>query len=250
LAAGSRVIRADVRERAGSYGPVMPIPEQREVHALPGVEVWRELRTDPERGLDGDEAERRLAVEGPNHLPEQPPPGRMTIVFRQFRNAMTALLAGAAAVSLAVGEPVDAAVIAAIVLLNAALGAIQEGRAEAAASAVRGLLADSSTVVRDGQARELDSREIVRGDVILLSAGDRVPADGRRSTSPSSPGSRCRRRSARSHPTTRALRSPRARRWRTPARLWRAGESRSWRSRPGQIPNSRGSPSSRVGRPR
>ena len=148
-------------------------------HALPAEEVCQSLGTDPKRGLEPAEARRRLAVEGPNSLPERKAPGPLAILARQFRNAMTLLLAGAAAVSLAVGEPLDAVVITAIVLLNALLGAIQEGRAEAAARAVRELLADSSTLVREGRPLELGSSEIVRGDVVLLSAGDRVPADGR-----------------------------------------------------------------------
>jgi Ca2+-transporting ATPase len=92
---------------------------------------------------------------------------------------MTLLLAGAAIVSVAVGEPIDAAVIAAIVIVNAVLGAVQEGRAEAAARAVGELLADSSTVVRGGASHEVDSSEVVQGDVVLLAPGDRVPADGR-----------------------------------------------------------------------
>ena len=118
-------------------------------------------------------------VDGPNSLPERRPPGRLTILARQFRNAMTVLLAAAAAVSLAVGEPLDAVVIGAIVLLNALLGALQEGRAEAAARAVRELLAPSSTVIRDGRPRQIPSSDLVRGDLVALGAGDRVPADGR-----------------------------------------------------------------------
>jgi Ca2+-transporting ATPase len=116
---------------------------------------------------------------GPNAVPEAPPPGFLAVLPRQFRNSMTLLLTGAGAVSLVVGEPVDALVIAAIVVLNAVLGAVQEGRAESAARGVRRLLADSSTVVRDGEAKELPSADIVPGDLVLLEPGDRVPADGR-----------------------------------------------------------------------
>ena len=112
-------------------------------------------------------------------LPERRPPGVLEILRRQFQNAMTLLLVGAGAVAIAVGEPLDAAIIAAIVVLNAVLGALQEGRAEAAARAVRALLADSATVVRDGHADELSATRIVPGDVVLLAPGDRVPADGR-----------------------------------------------------------------------
>jgi Ca2+-transporting ATPase len=89
------------------------------------------------------------------------------------------LLIAASAVSLALGEWVDAGVIAAIVILNTALGAVQEGRAEAAARAVRALLSPRATVLRDGATEEVDAADVVPGDVALLSAGDRVPADGR-----------------------------------------------------------------------
>jgi len=148
-------------------------------HALPGEQVCEALGTDPKRGLDDEEARRRLATEGPNVIPERPPAGALEILSRQFRNSMTLLLAGAGAVAVAVGEPLDAIVIAAIVVLNALLGAFQEGRAEAAARAVRALLGDSSLVRRDGHASRLAATDIVPGDVVLLAAGDRVPADGR-----------------------------------------------------------------------
>jgi P-type Ca2+ transporter type 2C len=148
-------------------------------HALSGEEVARRLSADPVLGLDAGEARRRLGRGGPNVLPERPPPGVLAIFARQFRNAMTLLLAGAAGVSLAVGEPFDAAAIAAIVALNAVLGAVQEGRAETAARAVRELLAETSTVRRDGSVVQVASSEIVPGDVVLLGPGDRVPADGR-----------------------------------------------------------------------
>ena len=130
-------------------------------------------------GLAEEEAARRLAEDGPNLLPERRAPGPLAVLARQFRNAMTLLLAGAAAVSVAVGEPADALVIGAIVVLNALLGAVQEGRAAGAARAVRGLLPYTSTVRRSGTPREVPSSEVARGDVVLLMPGDRVPADGR-----------------------------------------------------------------------
>ena len=175
MRAGWRRSARDLAEREPRPSSAPPAP----AHALAAEEVCRRLGTDPRRGLESAEAQRRLAAEGPNSLPEPQAPGALAIFARQFRNPMTLLLAGAAGVSLAVGEPLDAVVIAAIVLLNALLGAIQEGRAETAARAVRELLAHSSLVVRDGRPLELGSSEIVRGDVVLLSAGDRVPADGR-----------------------------------------------------------------------
>lgn len=178
MLAGSRSemlarVAVSVRHRALTGAAARP------PHALPSEEICAALGTDPQRGLDDEEAQRRLAAEGPNALPERPPAGALEILRRQFRNAMTLLLAGASAVAVAVGEPLDAIIIAAIVVLNALLGALQEGRAEAAARAVRALLADSSLVVRDGHASRLASMDIVPGDIVVLAAGDRVPADGR-----------------------------------------------------------------------
>jgi Ca2+-transporting ATPase len=131
------------------------------------------------RGLAEAEAARRLADAGPNALPEQAPPGLATLLARQFRDPLVALLLVAAVVSALLGEWVDTGVIAAIVALNAVLGAVQEGRAEQAARAVRKLLSPRAEVVRDGAARDLDATALVAGDVVLLNAGDRVPADGR-----------------------------------------------------------------------
>jgi P-type Ca2+ transporter type 2C len=118
-------------------------------------------------------------VFGPNALPEPEPPSTAALLARQFRDAIVLLLVGAAAVSLLLGELIDGAVIAAIVVVNALLGAIQEGRAETAARAVRTLLSPNANVIRDGAAAEIDATELVPGDVVLLTAGDRVPADGR-----------------------------------------------------------------------
>jgi P-type Ca2+ transporter type 2C len=131
------------------------------------------------RGLDDAEAARRRAIVGPNKLPEVPRPTLLALIGRQFRDAMVGLLVGALALSLVLGEYVDAVVIGALVVANAALGAIQEGRAEAAAQAVRGLLAPRALVIRQGATRELDAAELVSGDVVLATAGDRVPADCR-----------------------------------------------------------------------
>ena len=89
------------------------------------------------------------------------------------------LLVGAAAISLSIGELLDAAVILAIVVANAVFGAVQEGRADEAAAAVRALLAPTAHLMREGHVRERPADLVVPGDVVLLAAGDRVPADGR-----------------------------------------------------------------------
>ena len=134
---------------------------------------------DPESGLRASEAAERLARRGPNALPDIPLPGVLSLLVRQFRDALVVLLVGAMAVSFALGDWVDGGVIAAIVVLNAGLGAVQEGRAEAAALAVRALLAPNARVLRDGRVERVEAAALVPGDVVLLLAGDRVPADGR-----------------------------------------------------------------------
>jgi P-type Ca2+ transporter type 2C len=154
-------------------------PKVEALHAVSGDAAARALGTDPATGLRRREVALRQRRFGPNALPEPEPSSAVALVARQFRDALVLLLVGAAVVSLALGELLDGAVIAAIVVVNAALGAVQEGRAETAARAVRTLLAPSAIAIRDGAAGEIAATELVPGDVVLLNAGDRVPADGR-----------------------------------------------------------------------
>jgi Ca2+-transporting ATPase len=148
-------------------------------HALPADVVCRSLGVDPAAGLGEEEARRRLARHGRNELPDRPPPSWGELVLRQLRDALVLLLLGAAVVAVAVGDVLEAGLIATIVVLNTVLGAVQEGRAESAAAAVRALLPQRAHAVRGGAVRELDAAEVVPGDVLLLGAGDHVPADGR-----------------------------------------------------------------------
>ena len=110
-------------------------------------------------------------------MPEAPPPSRLELVGRQLANPMVALLGLAAAVSLAIGEWLDAGIIVAIALANTALGYFQEGRAEGASRSLRRLMAPMATVLRDGQIRRVSAEVLVRGDLVRLRGGDRVPAD-------------------------------------------------------------------------
>jgi Ca2+-transporting ATPase len=148
-------------------------------HARPAPEVCDALGVDADSGLSEEEAARRLASDGPNELRRAPAPSRVALVARQFVNSMVLLLVGAAVISLAIGELLDAAVIMAIVVANAVFGAVQEGRADRAAAAVRDLLAPTAHLLREGRVSERPAAEVVVGDVVALSAGDRVPADGR-----------------------------------------------------------------------
>jgi P-type Ca2+ transporter type 2C len=147
-------------------------------HAEPLPHVL-DLLAASERGLDDAAAATRLAADGPNELPKARPPSALRIFARQFRNPLIYILAAAAAVSAAIGETVDAGFIVGVLLLNAAIGGIQELRAERSSHALQQLLRTTATVVRGGEIRDVDAAELVRGDVIWLEPGQRVPADVR-----------------------------------------------------------------------
>jgi len=148
-------------------------------HALGADDVAALLRTDAAGGLGGADVARRLADHGPNVLPEPPPRPAWIAVARQFRSPLVYLLGVAAAIAVALGHWSDAAVIAAVVVANAAIGALQEGRAERSMAALRRLSALRVRVQRDGAERVVEARELVPGDVLLLAAGDAIAADAR-----------------------------------------------------------------------
>lgn len=150
------------------------------------ADVAAELGVDPVVGLTSAEAARRLREDGPNELRAKPPVPLWRKVLAQFQHPLIYLLLGAVAISLiawaaegAVGVPIDATVIAAVVILNAALGLVQESRAETAVAALKSMTEASSTVLRDGELRTVPSHELVRGDILVLNEGDAVGADAR-----------------------------------------------------------------------
>ncbi len=128
-------------------------------------------------GLSADEAARRLAVHGPNELPEAASRHPIFRFLAQFHNALIYFLLAAVLATLLLGNYVDAAVILAVVLVNAIVGFVQEGKAEKALNAIRGLVAPHARLLRDGRGKSASVAEIVPGDVVLLEPGDRVPAD-------------------------------------------------------------------------
>jgi len=149
-------------------------------HTLEAREVERLLSTSLEAGLTEEEARRRLSVHGPNLIREERPTHSLALFLRQFHDFMIYVLMGAALISgLLLEELVDAIVIMAIVVANAILGFVQEFRAEKALLALKEMSAPTATVIREGKTREIPSRDLVPGDVILLNAGDHVPADAR-----------------------------------------------------------------------
>ncbi len=158
----------------------MTAPAPTAWHALEVGDAAGRLGVDLESGLADREAARRLAEHGRNELGEGRGRTRLSLLADQFRDVLIWLLLVAAAVSGGLlGEWVDAGVIAAIVVLNAALGYVQEARAEDALARLQELAAPEALVLRSGREREVPSAELVPGDVVVLAAGDRVAADAR-----------------------------------------------------------------------
>ncbi len=139
--------------------------------------IYDELGSGP-AGLEPDEAAHRLATEGANALPVRPPPPLWKTFLRQFISPLIAILAVAGALALAIGEVTDAGFIAAVLLLNASIGGVQEWRAERGAFALRGLISPTATVQRGG-IQVVPAAQLVRGDVVRLESGQGVPADMR-----------------------------------------------------------------------
>ncbi|MCB4769876.1 HAD-IC family P-type ATPase [Ancylobacter sp. Lp-2] len=171
---------ATLPERAVAPPAVGPAPGtvERFWHALPHAEVARHLDVTAD-GLTAAEASARLARHGPNRLPEPPRRHPLLRFLAQFNNMLIYfLLAGALAASL-IGHGIDAGVILAVVLANAIIGYVQEGKAEEALRAIREMISPHANVIRDGQRTSIGAHELVPGDVIVIEAGDRVPADAR-----------------------------------------------------------------------
>ncbi len=147
-------------------------------HAMDTAEALAALGT-PAHGLSTEEAARRLRVHGPNRLAEAPPPSALARLLRQFGNLLLIILMIAAAVTAVMGHWVDSGVILAVVILNAVIGFVQEGKAERALQAIRHLLSPHAVALRDGHQHDLAAADLVPGDVVLLASGDSVPADVR-----------------------------------------------------------------------
>ena len=149
-----------------------------EWHSKGIEEVLDELKTN-QKGLSREEAERRLSEFGYNELKEKKRTTPLQIFLGQFKDVFVIMLLVATAISFLVGETVDALTIAVIVILNSVVGFIQEYRSEKAMEAMKKLTAPKARVLRDGTEEVIPARDIVPGEIVLLDAGDRVPADGR-----------------------------------------------------------------------
>ncbi len=145
-------------------------------HKLASEEALKELGSSP-AGLGAAEAELRLKKHGPNALEVKKKRGALSMFFGQFKDFMIVVLIAAAAVSGLMGETLDAAVIGAIVALNAIMGFVQEYRAQKAMEALKRMAAPSASVIRDGVAASVPAGTLVPGDIVVLEAGSVVPAD-------------------------------------------------------------------------
>ena len=151
----------------------------RNSHAETPASVVSGLGVDPACGLAASDAAARLLSHGPNQLAGKPARPAWRKFVDQFRNFLVLVLLGAAVLAGAVGDFKDTLVIAIVVLLNACLGFYQEHRAEAALAALKNMLAPMARVRRGGHTLQIPACELVPGDVLLLEAGDRIPADAR-----------------------------------------------------------------------
>ncbi|KAA0970619.1 cation-transporting P-type ATPase [Aureimonas fodinaquatilis] len=147
-------------------------------HCLDSEQVLLELGSSA-TGLSPEEAETRLQTFGPNSLPERKPVSPIVRFLAQFNNVLIYFLLSAAIAAFILGHVIDASVIVAVVLINAIIGFLQEGKAEQALNALRDMIAPHANVLRGGVRQSLDVDRLVPGDVVLLEAGDKVPADMR-----------------------------------------------------------------------
>jgi magnesium-transporting ATPase (P-type) len=148
-------------------------------HALSVDEVAKRLTTDTGKGLEAAEAAKRLQEHGPNRLPEGKKRGPLMRFLSQFNNILVYVLLGAGFTKLMLNLWVDAAIIFGVVILNALLGFIQEGKAEKALESIRNMLSAEARTLRGGETRIIAAEQLVPGDIVLLESGDKIPADVR-----------------------------------------------------------------------
>ncbi|SHJ04647.1 Ca2+-transporting ATPase [Hymenobacter daecheongensis DSM 21074] len=154
-------------------------PQDPAWYSLSPQECLQRLATTAEQGLSPAEAARRLREYGPNQLTARPPRPVWRKFLDQFKNVLVLVLLATTVLAAAVGDVKDVVVILVVVVFNATLGFYQEHRAEATLAALSKMLAQHARVRREGRPQEIAAEQLVPGDVVLLEAGDRVPADGR-----------------------------------------------------------------------
>ncbi|MDP2681030.1 MAG: cation-translocating P-type ATPase [Rhodoferax sp.] len=157
--------------------PPLAHPDPRPWHQREAHELATEHAVNPEHGLHPTEVERRITIHGPNELPSVAQRGPLAILAAQFTDFMVLVLLAAAVVSGLIGDLIDTVAILVIVVLNAVIGFMQSWRADRAMAALKQLAAARATVVRSQQTQEVAASNLVPGDIVLLEAGNKVPAD-------------------------------------------------------------------------
>lgn len=137
------------------------------------------LEVDPEVGLTDARVAEQRAAHGPNALPEEQTRPALLRFLDQYRSYMQIILVAAAVVSFAIAQWSTAILLVALTLLNAVVGLRQEGKAASAMNALRSMMKNTARVRRAGAESEIPAEDLVPGDVVLVTAGDQVPADGR-----------------------------------------------------------------------
>src|SRR5512133_1037396 len=156
-----------------------PLPAEQRWYALEPEDVASRLHVDVASGLSAAEAAERLRRDGPNALPEEKPPSKFRRLLGQYTSYMQLILVGASVVSLVIKQWSTAIVLFLLSMINAVAGLRQEGKAESAMNALKSMMKATARVRRDGAEAEIPAEQLVVGDVVLIAAGDEVPADGR-----------------------------------------------------------------------
>ena len=152
-------------------------------HSQSAADAARALDVDPGRGLDAEEVERRLREHGPNELPKEPPPSVWAVARGQGSNPMNIMLLIVAVASFAIGQVPTGLFVLGLVIFNVVMASAQELKAQASVEALAQLQVPHARVRRRGEVEDVEATKLVPGDVVLLEAGDIVPADGRITTS-------------------------------------------------------------------
>ncbi len=147
-------------------------------HALTAREAVDALKS-RSSGLTDNEVERRRQRFGANELPAQKPRSALSRFLGQLNNLLIYVLLGSATITAILGHALDTSVILGVIILNAIFGLVQEGKAERAIHAIRGMISPTASVIRNGERLSIPARELVPGDIMLIEAGDRVAADAR-----------------------------------------------------------------------
>ena len=157
----------------------LPVATETSWHTLAIEDATAHLQVDPLTGLNNEQVAERRQISGPNCLAEKPPRSRWLLFLSQFTNILVMVLIFAAILAASIGNVKDAAAIIVVVILNAAMGFYQESKAEKSLEALRKMLPVTARVRRGARKGEVPAEELVPGDIVLLEAGDKVPADGR-----------------------------------------------------------------------